>query len=84
MLPDELEDRVKRTEYALWGLNGNNGLVSEVRGLRSDMRQWHEDDERKEREAAAERKRDIRWRVTTAIAIVGAILIAAGIVASAL
>jgi hypothetical protein len=83
-MTDDMDDRVKRVEYQLWGLNGTNGLVSEVRGLRTDMNRWREAEERKDAAAKIERKQDVRWRIGTAIAIVMAILAAATIVASSI
>lgn len=52
-----------RLEYQVWGLNGSNGLVSEVKGLRRELK---EDREARVREAEAiegdekQRRRDRR------------------------
>jgi acetate kinase len=81
---DDMDDRVKKLEYQMWGLNGANGVVGEIRKLRQEMNEWRRAEAEKAREIALERKRDIRWRIGTAIAVVSAILVAAGIVASAL
>ena len=80
----EVEDRVQKMEYAIWGLSGNNGLVSQLRLLRQEMNDWRLAELQKQEQARKERKSDIRWRIGTAIAVVSAILVAAGIVASAL
>ena len=77
-------DRIQKLEYQMWGLNGTNGVVGEIRLLRKDLNDWRLTEVRKAEQGRLERKRDIRWRVGTAIAIVMAILTAATIVASAL
>lgn len=71
-------------EYAIWGLKGDNGIVTEIRSLRAEMNGWRMAELQKAETAHQERKRDIRWRIGTAIAIITAILLAAGIVANAL
>jgi hypothetical protein len=80
----DADDRLKKLEYQMWGLNGTNGVVGQLRGLREDLNSWRMAELQKAEQARKERKSDVRWRIGTAIAIVSAILVAAGIVASAL
>lgn len=80
----DVEDRVRKIEYAVWGLRGDNGLVSEVRALRIDLQRRFDEEAERRSEEAREKKLDRRWRIGTTIAIISAILVAAGIVASAL
>lgn len=83
-MDDTQEDRLTRLEYAIWGLRGDNGLLSEVRGLRLELQNYRENEANRRALEIQERKKDFRWRVGTVIAIVSAILVAAGIVAGAL
>ena len=73
MTPNGLEERLKRLEYAVFGLAGDNGLRSEVRGLRRDLQKWRDAEEKKDEETARERFRN---RLT----IFGLVLIATGTV----
>lgn len=62
----DLEDRVQRVEYAIWGLQGNNGLMSEMRGLRKDLSDYRaEEAARREREAAERRAAEADKRKTS-------------------
>lgn len=83
-MDDTQEDRLTRVEYAIWGLRGDNGLLSEVRALRQEFQGYRKEEADKRALEIQERKKDFRWRVGTVIAIVSAILVAAGIVAGAL
>jgi hypothetical protein len=65
----KLEADVTRLTYQMWGLNGSNGLVSEVRGLRADIHRWREEEEERREEVSRER---VRNRLTIiAISITG-------------
>lgn len=83
-MQEEMNERLRKLEYQMWGVDGSNGVVSQLKGLRTDLNRWRELEERKEQAARDERKSDVRWRIGTAVAIISAILIAAGIVANAL
>jgi hypothetical protein len=84
----ETDDRIQRMEWTLYGLTGNNGLVGEMKQLRRELNDWRDEErQRRENEREAEldeRKRDRRWRLGYALSVISAILIAAGIVASAI
>lgn len=62
MTTSELEEDLQRIKYAIWGLRGDNGLVSEVKGLRQAVEatnkridDWREE-ERLRRDAEAKEK----------------------------
>ena len=78
------EDLLTRLNYAVFGVRGDNGLVAEVRALRQDLQRRFDEEEVRRAVEARERKSDLRWRIGTTIAVVSAILMAAGIVASSL
>lgn len=86
----DVEDRIQKVEWTLYGLSGGNGLVGEVRGLRDELHGWREEErQRREEEAKAERerqeaarqekKRDRRWLAGYTLSIIAAIIAAAGI-----
>lgn len=72
------EGRLKRVEYAIWGLQGNNGMVSDLRGLRREFQQF----------AAAEagrREGDVREKARTsrlvALSAMAAVVSLIGVIA---
>lgn len=47
---DRVEQRLSDIEAAVFGIRGEGGLVREIRGLRSDFKEWRKE-ERGRREA---------------------------------
>lgn len=91
----ETEDRVQRLEFAIWGLRGDNGLVSEVKALRKEIEgtnkrldEWREEErDRRESERKAvldEQRRTFRWRLVFGVSVIVAIIGAAGLIAQSL
>lgn len=76
------DDRVQRLEYALFGLRGDNGLISEVRQLRAEFARYREDERERREEERRDKRTERRWQIGTALAIITAILTAASIIAS--
>ena len=79
----EVDDRLRKVEYQLWGFRGDNGLVSEVRGLRRDIQQMRDEQHARDETGREERKKDRRWWIGIGISVVMALLVAAQMVASA-
>lgn len=73
----DMDDRMTRVEYAIWGLQGNNGLTSDVRALRADLAAWQKaETQRREEESDKQRARDR----TSLLAAITAILSLLGII----
>lgn len=63
---EELEDRVRRLEYATWGLRGDNGMVSDIKAIRTEL-------ERQGREKVAASRAVILALLAAIIALIGTI-----------
>ena len=83
MNPETDDQRLRKLEYQLWGFSGANGLVSEVRGLRSEIHAMRNEQLARDTDAREERKKDRRWWIGIGISVVMALLVAAQMVASA-
>jgi hypothetical protein len=76
-MPDDLEDRIQKVEYAIWGLRGDNGMMSDVRGLRGDLSAFiAAETRRREDEAKTQRSRDralVTLLITVLITLLGVV-----------
>ena len=80
---EETQDRVQRLEDAVWGPWRNNGLVGDVKAIRSMLEEQDRKALLREVDERKERKLDRRWWVGTVLAVIMAVLAAAAIVAGA-
>lgn len=83
-MSEGVEDRVRKVEFAIWGLQGTNGLVGDVKAIRRMIEAQDAEREKREAEERRERKQDRRWWIGTVFVVIMAILGAAQIVASSL
>ena len=60
--------RLQRVEYSMWGLRGDNGLISEVRGLRADLQRHREEESNRRNEASDDRSKQSRVLVIALLA----------------
>lgn len=81
-MTDDIEERMRRMEYAIWGLRGDNGMVSDIRAIR----EWQvaEDKRREEDELdrLAGQRAVILALLAAVIALIGTVasLVAAGVI----
>lgn len=83
-MTEDVENRVRKVEFAIWGLQGTNGLVGDVKAIRRMIEAQDREREKREEAERQERKADRRWWIGTVFVVIMAILGAAQIVASSL
>lgn len=75
---EELEDRVTALEHTTWGVKGDNGMVTAVRELTTELRTWKADEIRRRDELAKDEKSRARAinaaAVSSVIALIGVIV----------
>jgi hypothetical protein len=54
----DLEERMNRIEYAIWGFNGDNGLLAEFRSFRREISRWRREERERREEEAKQARRD--------------------------
>ncbi len=78
---DDIEARMSRLEYEMWGLRGDNGVVSEIHGLADEFEKWRvAETQRRLVEADKARSRDRAIMLTAVSSAIGLL----GIVATLL
>ena len=71
--------RLQRIEYAMWGVRGDNGIVTDVRALRDEVKQFiEEEDKRRE----ADSKDRLSGQRAVILALFAALISLLGIVAT--
>lgn len=75
---DGQDERLKRLEYAVWGLRGDNGLVSDVRAIRASIEANEKAEQmRRDEETKSQRARDrtaLLSAITAIISLLGIIV----------
>lgn len=74
-----MDERVTMLEHAMWGVRGDNGVVSDLRELTTEVKSWRaEETARREAEADKARSRDrtmLVLAVTSAISLLGIVVL---------
>ena len=74
-MTDDIEERMRRMEYAIWGLRGDNGMVSDIKAIRD----WQiAEDKRRE----ADTKDRLAGQRAVILALLAAVIALIGTVAS--
>lgn len=63
---EELEEQVRKLSYAVWGFQGNNGIVSDIKAIREEL-------ERQGREKIAASRAVVLGLLAAVIALIGTI-----------
>lgn len=75
---EELEDRVTALEHNMWGVRGDNGVVTALRDLTTELRVWKADEQRRRDDEQKEQRNRSRAivaaAITSTIAMLGVIV----------
>lgn len=69
-MADDMDDRLRRVEDALWGPWRNNGLVSDVKAIRTAIEKQNSDAAAEEQNAKKDRVKN--WLTAAGVMIAGA------------
>ena len=78
-----VESEARKQAWAIWGFQGNNGIVGELKAIRRMIEDREARDLEREENERLERKRDRRWWAGIGITLIVALLGAAQMVAGA-
>ena len=81
-MTDDIEDRVRRIEYAIWGLRGDNGMVSDIRAIRKLQVAEDKRREADSKDRLAGQRAVILALLAAVIALIGTVasMVAAGVI----
>ena len=75
---EELEDRVTALEHNMWGVRGDNGVVTALRDLTLELRQWKANETERRDELAKEQRGRSRAinaaAISSVVALIGVIV----------
>ena len=74
-MADDIEERMRRVEYAIWGLRGDNGMVADIKAIRK----WQEGEDRRRE---GESKDKLSGQRAVILALFAAVIALIGTIAS--
>lgn len=74
MTASDLEEDVQRIKYAIWGLTGDNGLISDLRQHKADFRAYVEREEKRRLEEVDRQKSRDRALLIAAFGAIGTLM----------